>query len=233
MFFNSSMVKRADYVATAPIASLAGQQSVDGVLVPNGALVLANAQSSSVNNGIWVANAGGAWTRPADFASGSFLARDTIVIVVNATGAANGTTNPYTIWQMTATSGFIDSTANNWTRIGWAAPPFVPTAGNGIAIAGSTFSANVATGGGVLAPAGGLQIDPNVVPKKFIGTVPAGSTVAGITHNLNTTRPVVSIWDTASNTMVLAGVTATSANSISIEFNSAPATGQYAVAIYG
>jgi hypothetical protein len=33
--------------------------------------------------------------------------------------------------------------------------------------------------------------------------------------------------------MVLAGVTATSANAISIEFNSAPSSGQYAVAVVG
>ena len=233
MLYNSGLIKRADYVATTTLASLAGQQSVDGVLVPNGAVVLATAQSSSVNNGLWVVNAGGAWARPADFATGSFLARDTIVIVANATTAAGGTSNPYTIWQMSVASGFIDTNPNNWTRIGWVAPPFTPVAGNGIAISGSTFSAVATTGKGLVNTSTGLQTDPNVTPSKFIGTVPAGNTVAGITHNLNTTTPVVSIWDTGSNTLVLAGVTVTSANAISIEFSSAPAAGQYKVCCLG
>lgn len=232
MFFLSSMVKHADYAANAPIASLAGQQSVDGVLVPNNAVVLATAQPSSVNNGLWIVNSGGSWTRPADYATGSYIARDTVVIVTNATGSGSGTTNPNTIWQMSTVSGFIDSSSTSWTRIGWAAPPFTPVAGNGIAITGAnTFSANVQAGQGVLATSSGLATDPALIPRKFIGTVPAGSTVAGITHNLNSTSPHVTIYDTASNTMVLAGVTVSSANAISIEFNSAPASGQYRVCV--
>jgi hypothetical protein len=234
MFFLSSMVKHADYASNATIASLAGQQSVDGVLVPNGSVVLATAQPSSVNNGLWIVNSGGSWTRPADYATGSFIARDTIVVVTNATGSASGTTNPNTIWQMSALSGFIDSSSTSWTRIGWAAPPFTPAAGNGISITGgSTFAANVQAGQGILATSSGLATDSAVIPRKFIGTVPSGSTVAGVTHNLNTTSPVVSIWDTGSNTLVLAGITAVTANSISIEFNSAPATGQYRVCCIG
>lgn len=232
MIANSSLTKRADYVATSAIASLAGLQSIDGVLISTGALVLATAQSSSVNNGLWVASTG-TWTRPADYATGSYLAKDTLVFVANQSGGSNGTTNNATIWQMQGASGFIDTVSASWTRIGYIASPFTPTQGNGIAISGSTFSANVAVGGGILAPSGGLQRDPSIVPGKFVGTVPSGSTVAGVTHGLNTTSPIVSIYDTGSNNLVLAGVTVTSANAISIEFNSAPATGQYRVVCIG
>jgi hypothetical protein len=228
MLTNSSFTKRADYVATSAIASLSGLQSVDGVLIPVGALVLATAQASSVNNGLYTASVG-AWARPADFATNSYLARDTVVFVQNQTAGVNGTANNATIWQMQVASGLIDTNVNNWTRIGYIATPFTPAAGNGITITGSTFSANVASGGGILAPSGGIQRDPNLIPGKFLGTVPGGSTVAGITHNLNTTSPIVSIWDTASNALVLAGVTVTSANAISIEFASAPTTGQYRI----
>lgn len=230
---NSSLTKRADYVANTALASLSGQQSVDGVLAPNGAVVLATSQSSSVNNGLWVVNSGGSWTRPADFATGSYLARDTVVIVSNSTGQSSGVSNPYTVWQMTVASGFIDTNANNWTRVGWVDPPFIPVQGNGIAVSGSTFSANVLAGGGVLSTVSGLQRDPNVIPAKFVTAVPAGSTVVGITHNLNTTVPLVAVYQTGSNTLVLVGVTVTSANSISLEFNSAPATGQYNCVVIG
>lgn len=232
MFTNSSMVKRADYVSSAPLASLAGQQSVDGVVVPNGSIVLATAQSSSVNNGLWI-TASGTWVRPANYATSSYVAKDTLVMVSNATGASGGTNNPYTIWQMTGASAFIDSSGTTWTKYGWIAPPFVPVAGNGVSVSGATISANVQAGKGVLSTSSGLAIDPNIIPSKFVGTVPAGSTVAGITHNLNTTSPIVAIYDTGSNTLVLAGITIVTANSISIEFASAPASGQYRVCVIG
>jgi hypothetical protein len=232
MFSNSSFTKRADYVASSPLASLSGSQSVDGVLVPTGATVLVIAQSSSVNNGLWVV-AGGAWSRPADYATGSYIAKDTIVIINNQTAGANGAANNNTIYQETATSGFIDSAQTTWTKIGYTAPPFIPVGGNGINVSGSTFTAVAQTGGGVINSSSGLARDPNVVPGKFVGTVPAGNTVAGITHNLNTNTPMVSIWQTGSNTLVLAGITVTSANSISIEFNSAPTSGQYTVCVIG
>lgn len=228
----SSFTKRADYVATAPVASLAGQQSADGVLMPTGAVVLLTAQASSVNNGLWVVGSG-AWTRTADFATGSYLAKGSIVIISNTTAQPAGTGNPNTIWQASSSSGFVDTSVNNWTRIGWSAPPFAPVGGNGISVTGSTFTLNAVAGGGLQASGAGASVDPTVVARKFVGTVPSGSTVAGITHGLNTTRPQVTIWDTASGNMVLAGVTSTGVNSISIEFASAPASGQYAVCVVG
>lgn len=232
MISASSLTKRADYAATTALPSLAGLQSVDGVLLNAGAIVLATAQPSSVNNGLWVVSPSN-WTRATDYVTGSYLSKDTVVFVNNQTVTANGTTSNGSIWQMQSASGFIDSVATTWTRIGWAAAPFTPVPGNGITIAGSTFSANVFSGGGILANSSGLQRDPNIIPGKFVGTAPGGSTVAAITHNLNTTTPVVNIYDTGSNTLVLAGVTVTSSNSISIEFANAPATGQYRVVVLG
>ena len=237
MFYTSSMVKRADYVATTSVASRAGRQSADGVLMPVGATVLLTAQPSSVDNGLWIVNSPGAWTRAADFATGSWLARDSVVVIANQTGSASGSANPNTIWQMTVASGFIDTAVNNWARIGWTAPPFAPLAGNGVVLTGTypalTIAAKVNPGEGLVNTATGLAVDNNQVGRKFLGTVPAGNKIAAITHNLNTTSPVVQIWDTGSNIMVLAGVTVTSPNSISIEFASVPGTGDYRVCVLG
>jgi hypothetical protein len=230
--YNSGPVKHADYVSTTPIASLGGAQSVDGVVAPLGATVLLTAQSSSVNNGLWVTSAS-TWTRPADFATGSFVAKDTIVIVSNTTTAAGGATNPYTVWQMTDPGGNIDTATNRWARIGWVAPPFVPVQGNGIAVSGSTIAVAPATGGGILVGPTGISVDPNAVVKKAILPVPAGSTTPTLVHNLNTLRPDVSIWDVGSNTLVIAGITVVDSNTISIEFGVAPASGQYVVSVYG
>lgn len=236
MFYTSSMVKRADYVATSAVASLAGQQSADGVLMPLGAIVLLTNQASSVLNGLWTVSSS-SWTRPADFATGSWLARDSIVIVSNATASGNGQNNNATIWQMTTTSGFIDTSLNSWTRIGWSAPPLSPISGNGINVTGTypnlTFAAKTVSGGGILSTSDGLSMDTNLVIKKVTGTIPSGSTVVGITHNLNTLAPIVQLYEIASGNMVLAGVTVTSSNAISIEFNSAPATNQFRFVIAG
>lgn len=233
MFYQSSMVKHADYVATANIVSKAGQQSADGVLMPNGAVVLLTSQTSSVDNGLWTVSSGGAWTRPADFAAASFLARDTIVIVANTTASANGTTNPYTVWQMNTSSGFIDTNSNTWAKIGYGAPPYSPVQGNGITITGSTFAAKAATSGGILVASDGIKVDPNTVPKKYTTSNTGTSLVQGITHNLNTWYPNVSVWDTGSKSLVLVGVTATSADSISVEWGVAPTVGQYQITVVG
>lgn len=233
MFYQSSMVKHADYVATANIVSLSMQQTADGVLMPNGAVVLLTNQTSSVDNGLWVVSSSGAWTRPGDFAANSFIARDTSVIVANTTASANGTTNPYTVWQMSTTSGIIGTNSNTWTKIGYCAPTYVPTQGNGITITGSTFAAKAATGGGIVVASDGIKVDPNNVPKKYTTANPSTALVQGITHNLNTWYPTVSIWDNGSKNLVLAGVTATSADSISIEFGSAPTAGQYQITCVG
>lgn len=244
MFTNSSFTKRADYATTAPLGSLSALQSVDGVVTPSGALVLVAGQANSVNDGIWQAS-GGVWSRPPDYATGSYIAKDTIVIVTNQTAGANGAVNNNTIWQMTNNSGFIDSNQTNWTRIGNTAPPFAPVAGNGISITGSTFASALApslpnTSGGTVLPNGltlvssGLAIDPVTGVRKYVATnqTPTGSppTVV-VNHNLNTLTPHVSIWQTGSNTLVLAGVQATSANQISIEF--ATASGPYNIQVLG
>ena len=209
LLYTSSMVKQADYVATTAVTAggsgaPAGLQTVDGITTPVGARVLCTAQPSSVNNGIWVVTTI-AWTRPPDFFTNNWLAQDSLTLVTNETGSAAGV-HDNTIWQATAASGVIDTAANNWVRIGYIAPPFVPVAGNGLTISSSTFSARVVTGGGVLAGGTGLSIDPNIVPRKYIGAVPSGSTTATVTHNLNSNYPTVSVWATGSNSLVLAGV---------------------------
>jgi hypothetical protein len=245
MISASSLTKRADYVATAVVPSLSGLQSVDGVLVTAGAIILTTAQPSSVNNGLWVASAG-SWTRAIDYSTGSYVSADTLVFIANQSSGANGTTSNGTIWQMQTTSGFIGTALTTWVKIGYVTAPFVPAQGNGVAISGATFSAQVAATipnpavsgatlpGGIQLSTAGLAVDPNTVPRKFVGTVPA-SNPAAITHNLGTSVPTVSIWNTSVSPaqLVLAGVTINSPDSLNITFANTPTTGQYTVAVVG
>ena len=224
---NSVPVKQqALRVATSAVASLSGSQSIDGALVSAGNTVLLTAQESSVNNGLWVVNSG-AWTRPTDYANGSYFLRGTIVAV------SAGNTNANTLWQQTASSGVVGTNNTSWTRIGYVAPPFSPTAGNGIEVSGSTFTVKPATSGGISVSSGGVAIDTNTVARKVTGTVPSGNTTATITHNLGTNNVMVQIIEAASNVMVLAGVTIISTNAVQVEFATAPTTGQYRYIVIG
>ena len=224
----SSFIKQSvNYVATTAIPSLAGQQSVDGVLTPLGSVVLATAQPSSINNGLWVVNSG-SWTRTTDFATGSYFVRGTIAVVSSGTAQAN------TFWQETAQSGTVDTSATTWVKVMTAGPQNVYTQGNGITIASNVVSANVISGGGLTVTGAGLALDPAVGVRQYKGFVPSGSTIATITHNLNNTDiGAVFLREVASGNQVLACPTITGPNTLTIEFASAPATNQWRVIVHG
>ena len=98
---------------------------------------------------------------------------------------------------------------------------------------GNDFRAQVVAGGGLQVVANGLQIDPAVGVRKAAVDVPAGSTIVTITHNLNTTDVSASFRDKASGDFVLLGWKPTGVNTISAEFDSPPATGQWRCVVTG
>lgn len=222
---STPLKQRVARVATTAVASLSGAQSVDGALAPPGTLVLLTAQPSSVQNGIWMVQSG-AWTRPPDYTNGAYLLRGTVVAV------SDGTTNAHTLWQMTSNSGVIGIAPSMWVRIGHVAPPFAPVAGNGVEISGTTFRVHPAPSGGVTVSAAGVAVD-NTVVRKVTGFVPAGNPTAVLTHNLGTNTPLVTIYEHASNNLVLAGVTTVGLNAVAVEFATAPIVSQYRYMIVG
>jgi hypothetical protein len=260
MLYTSNFTKRADYVSVSAIATLSGLFAVDGVTLPSGSIVLCTAQASAANNGLWVASGGG-WSRPADYASGKFVAKDTLVIVSNQTGSPSGANNE-SVWQITSildggvsvTGGFIDTdpVLTTWARIGWMNSQYAPIQGNGISITGSssggTFSAVapttvVGTGGtsipsGIVVSSAGISADILSIPRKFVYTTNGTEgNIVSVTHNLATTSPHISIWDNSvtPNVLVLAGATITNANTLSVEFASivGPGAGHYRICIVG
>jgi len=225
----STLIKsRVDYVATTSIASLAGQQSADGVLMSLGSIVLVTAQASSIDNGLFTVNSG-SWARVTEMATGAYLIKGSIV-AVRATGTP-GATNNDSLWQVTSTSGVVGTNANNWAKIGNTAAPVALANGNGITISGTypskTVTAVAAVGGGCQVTASGIGVDTAVVARKATGTVPNGSTTATLTHNLNSNNVMVQIIEAASGNLVAVGATVTGVNTVSVEFASAPNSGQY------
>lgn len=226
-YLASSGTKRADYVATAALPSLSGLQTVDGILIPSGAIVLVTAQASSTQNGLWVSS-GSAWSRPADYASTFYVAQGAIVIVTNQSSGSNGVAHNGTMWQQSAAGAVIDTNATTWVQTGWIDAPFAPAQGNGITISGSTFSAKVATGQGLQVSSSGLGVNRATTPQFFSGILPA-STTSTLTHNLDNPFPQVTIWDNSVSPpqIVLAPVQATTANEITVYFQNTPASNQY------
>lgn len=219
-----------DYVATSAVVTSA-QQSIDGTVVSVGSRVLLTAQPSSVNNGIWVVSAS-AWTRPTDFVAGDYLLRGTLVVV------ASGSANANTVWQMTANPGIIGTNANNWSKVltAGAPPTYAGAQGverTGTAQTGYTFQLKPVSGGGITQSVNGVAVDTNVVARRYAADVPAGSTLATITHNLGTLDVAVHVYEKASGNDVLVAATRTGVNTISLEFAVAPSSNQYRVVCVG
>ena len=88
----------ASVVSTSNVASLSGTgQTIDGVTTTSGMVVLLTAQTNAVQNGAWTVNVG-AWTRPADFATGSHASEVQWFV-------SSGTTYSGTVWTDTNTAG--------------------------------------------------------------------------------------------------------------------------------
>jgi hypothetical protein len=245
---DSTPVKQvATYVATINITSLNGQQPADGIaLMPIGSTVLLTAQgsySSSVLNGLWQVNSG-AWTRTTDMAASTYFVKGTVVAVSSGTHAN-------TFWQLTSTSGIVDTNTMSWAKITTA---YVPSGGDGITITSNTSFAvkaklptqvgtntladpNRMLSSGILVDTTGVSVDTTVVARKYVGDVPVGSpipTISRIYHNLGTRRVLVQVIETSgTNAAVLVGWTATNLNYIDLEFAVAPITGQWAVIVIG
>lgn len=216
----------AGRVATSNIASLSGQQVADGSLMSLGTVVLLTAQTSSIQNGLWTVNTG-AWTRVSDMSDASYFVKGTLVLV------SGGTVNSNTFWQETAASGVVGTNVNNWSKVMTAGPPNAYTGSNGVLLSGLDFSLKAVTGGGIVASAGGASVDTNVVVRKYAVNCPSGSTVANITHNLGTLDVEVTVREIGSGLLVFVPITVTGLNTCSLEFGTAPTSGQYRVIVQG
>lgn len=210
-----------------------GTQGIDGVTVSVGDRVLLTAQSSSINNGIWIVQSG-TWTRPTDYATGSIVLPGTMLIV------SSGGTYANTFWQATqAGAATVDTSATSWLKSVQAGATS-PTAGNGISVSGSTISTNLAATnstamigtGGLTYASGALEVD-STVARRYSGTVPSGATTATIPHNLGNQWPTVQVYDTSTGNAVLCGITGTNASTVTLTFQTAPTSGQYVVTVIG
>jgi len=128
-------VKGSCRAATTGNITLSGTQTIDGVAVVAGDRVLVKDQSTSSQNGIYVA-AAGAWSRASD--------ADTWAELVGAfTFVEDGTVNDNSGWVCTvAPGGTLGTTAVTWERFSGAGQI---NAGTGMTKTGNTLNVNTAS----------------------------------------------------------------------------------------
>lgn len=237
-------------VATANI-SLTGTPVLDGVALNVGDRVLATAQTSRINNGIYVVSNSGTWLRSADMAgpnssgvgpAGVEIIVGTLVIVTNGTTVTNGITNANSVWMCTGdasgNSGVVGVSLNNWVMALKAGPPPVYTAANnsGLTIDNTNPSAPalaVKNTTGIAITTAGVGVDHTKVPFVARGLVPSNGI---ITHGLGQTDVSVTLYvNDSTNTMagLLGWQSSTDGNQVTLEFGTPPATGALRYVIVG
>jgi len=204
--------------------TLSAPQTIDGVAVVAGDRVLAKDQTTASANGIYVV-AAGAWSRAAD--------SDAAGELVNATAyVAEGTVNADKAFTQTSNAPItVGTTALAFAQVGGGTSY---TAGNGLALSGTTFAVNPAAGAGILVAAGGVSVDTAVVVRKFPFTI--GDGVANpitVTHNLNTLDVQYAVYEVATGAIVGLETSSRTVNTLVFTFAVTPTTGQYRVVVQG
>lgn len=125
--------------------------AIDGVTLSNGDRVLLTAQSTASQNGIYDFNgSGSALTRSADANDDAELKPGTQVFV------SEGSVNDNTSWQLTTNAPIVVGSTNlTWAQTG-AGTSY--TAGNGLSLAGSTFSVTPKSNAGIAVDGTGVSV---------------------------------------------------------------------------
>lgn len=211
--------------STANINLSSPGASIDGVTMASSDRVLVKNQTTASENGIYVWNgAATPMTRSLDASTAAEL--EAAVVVVEEGTANNGTT-----WRQTAVNFTLGSGSVTWTTFGTAAAAASETVQGIIEIA---TQAETDTGTDDLRAVTPLKLATySGRAKRFAQTIGDGSSTSiVVTHNLGTTDVEVQIRETGGNkTVVEAEVRETSSNSVTILFNSAPASNALRVVV--
>jgi hypothetical protein len=213
--------------STANINLASPGAAIDGVTMAVSDRFLAKDQSTQAQNGIYIWNgAAVAATRATD--ADTFADLEAAVVRVE-----EGTLNANTGWRQTQVNGVIGTNNVLWVSDSAAAPPATET------VAGI---AEIATQAEVDAGTDDLRImtaikakNASWTVKKYVTTVGDGSATSFVvTHSLNNQRPQVTVSLTGGTfDEVLTEVEYTSASSLTIKTNTAPAAGAYTVSVVG
>ena len=119
-----SAVINVTVVATGNITA-SGIQTVDGITLANGQSALLAGQTSSVNDGIFIVNSAGAWTRAINFPNGYIIAQNCDILVI----PRQGTTFQGHNFKLVTTAGAITigTSAEPWSNSAQVIPEAQPS----------------------------------------------------------------------------------------------------------
>lgn len=215
--------KESVRAATTANITLANEQTVDGVALEEGDRVLVKDQTDPEDNGIYIVVDGGSWTRATDADSESDLLGAAVM-------AREGTANADTQWLLVTDAPItVGTTGLTFVQFGGG---LTYSAGAGIALSGTTFSADLGTG--LTFDSNDIVIDTSVVARHYATTVGNGSaTSIAVSHNLGTRDVVVDVFDNATYDTVECDVIRTDTNTVTVSFAAAPASNAYRVVVVG
>lgn len=127
--------KQAVRAATTADITLSGAQTIDGVSIVAGDRVLVKNQTSSPENGIYVA-AAGAWARSSDMDTASEFSGATVFVQEGSTQADTG-------WTQTSEVTTVGTDPVTWVQFTGAG---TYNAGIGLSLTGNTFNVNLGAG---------------------------------------------------------------------------------------
>jgi hypothetical protein len=141
-------------------------QVIDGSTVIDLMRVLLTAQTNPVQNGIWVAHTGAAWTRPTDFPTGGHFSHNFVLV-------GNGTTYGDTGWVETVgVPDIIDTNAQAWVLFSSAG---IITAGAGLTKNINVISVKKGDGIEVVSNGAATNVDlASDAGLQFVGVSPNG-----------------------------------------------------------
>jgi hypothetical protein len=197
-------------VATTAAITLSGTQTIDGVAVIAGDRVAVINQLTTAFNGIYVVSAGG-WSRSADADTGAEIFGACFFV-------SEGTTLGNRQYVCTTDAPItINSTALLFAQIGGSVSY---TPGTGI-----SFSSNT------------ILLDTSVAARKVEGLLGNGAATSfTVTHNLNSTAIVASLWKVSTGEFWQPDISYTggsSATQCTFNFGFAPTTNEYRFVIHG
>lgn len=161
-------VKESVRLATTGNITLSGAQNIDGVAVVTGNRILVKDQGSGQQNGIYIANTSGAWTRSPDANTATDLNSGAFTFV------EEGTVNQNTGWVMITDGNIVwDTTIMTWAQFSGVG---ALVAGAGLTKTGSTVDA-VGTANRIQVNADSIDIASTYAGQTSITTV--GSITTG------------------------------------------------------
>lgn len=222
--------------AASPTGVPSGLTAIDGVtpIAGDRVLVVGRTSTDAVNNGVWNA-ASGAWTRTTiDGAAPGEIEPGAMWMVTE------GASNTGTQWRVSTTGAItIGTTQLSIVQFG-ASSNY--TAGNGMTLVGSAFTvllwsaalSATYTGAGLVTSASGVKVDNTIVALKYSQTLTTSATSYTITHNLGTQDVQVQVrLATSTFDFVECDIQATTANTVTLLFSSAPVANSLRVTVMG